>query len=252
MSILQSVIALLQFTTIIPLGKTAPFEAFAQRIWLYPVAGYAIGGLAAMTIYIIPAPPTISALIGICILLFLTGCNHFDGLLDLGDGLMAHGGREVRIRALTDRNIGTGGIALGMMILILAILSLGEIRNGWAALLCAEVLGKYVMAIMTIFGKPFHPGLHATLHQHTQVWFIIPTTLLLIPLLVLPVSVVTLISSLIGALIIPAVLVAVGSRLFGGVNGDVTGASGEIARSLILMIFACTASIPSTTLSVIF
>jgi len=30
-------------------------------------------------------------------------CHHFDGLLDLGDGLMAHGEREKRIKALTDR-----------------------------------------------------------------------------------------------------------------------------------------------------
>ena len=45
---MKSVIALLQFNTIIPLGKPADFDAFAKHSWIYPLAGYVTGFLAAL------------------------------------------------------------------------------------------------------------------------------------------------------------------------------------------------------------
>ena len=45
---MKSVRALLQFTTILPLGEPADFDAFAQRSWLYPFAGYVAGAVAAV------------------------------------------------------------------------------------------------------------------------------------------------------------------------------------------------------------
>ncbi len=244
MSVLQPVIALLQFTTIIPLGQTAPFESFARRCWLYPCAGYITGGVAGVVLYLLPAPPMVSAALGIALVFLLTGCNHLDGLLDLGDGLMVHGNRNDRIRALTDRTIGTGGIALGITVTLLAWSSLSSVPFAWAAIIIAEVAGKYTMAIMTIFGRPFHDGLHATLHRQTRPWFILPATLLLIPLFALPVSGFSLIISIICTVIVSVVLISIASRLFGGVNGDVTGAAGEITRAGVLMVIACTVSLP--------
>ncbi|MDD1728348.1 MAG: adenosylcobinamide-GDP ribazoletransferase [Methanospirillum sp.] len=243
MKTVQSVIALLQFTTILPLGKTAPFEAFSQTIWLYPLAGYVTGGIAAIMLYLISAPAFVSATIGLGIVFLITGCNHLDGLLDLGDGLMAHGTREIRVRALTDRTVGTGGIALGLMITLLAWSSLASVPLTCVAILLAEVSGKYAMAVMTIFGRPFHPGLHAMLHEHASRWFILPSTLLLLPLLYLPLPKVVLGASMIVTILVPVVLIGLASRLFGGVNGDVTGASGEITRAFVLMVIACTAGI---------
>ncbi len=62
---------------------------------------------------------TIAAAVAIAGLLLITGVHHFDGLLDLGDGLMAHGDREKRIRALTDRQVGAGGVAAGIAVTLL-------------------------------------------------------------------------------------------------------------------------------------
>jgi adenosylcobinamide-GDP ribazoletransferase len=240
MSFMQPVIALLQFTTILPVGKTAPFEAFARRCWMYPLAGYVTGGIAALILFMLPAPPLVIAALGLGILFLLTGCNHLDGLLDLGDGLMAHGSREVRIRALTDRTIGTGGIAFGLIITLLSFGSLASVQMACVAVIIAEVAGKYAMAVMTIFGKPFHDGLHATLHQQTHPWFIIPSTMLLLPLIFLPVSLGSLIGAFFIMVVIPGTLIILAARLFGGVNGDVTGAAGEITRAGVFAIIACT------------
>ena len=103
---MKSVLALLQFTTILPLGKPADFDAFAKHSWIYPLAGYVTGFISAI-------PAILAALLGfdnslviaaltIAVSIFISGGNHFDGLLDFGDGLMAHGSSEKRIRAMTD------------------------------------------------------------------------------------------------------------------------------------------------------
>jgi len=248
MNPLNPVIALLQFTTILPLGRMAPFEAFSRNVWIYPLAGYVTGGIAGVVLFLLPAPPLVAAGIGLTIVLFVTGCNHLDGLLDLGDGLMAHGSREIRVRALTDRTIGTGGIALGLMVTLLSWGSLASLHLAFIAIILAEVAGKYTMAIMTIFGRPFHEGLHAMLHKYTSPWFAIPSTLLLLPLLLLPVSIVSIGFIVAVMILVPSVLITLSTRLFGGINGDVTGAGGEITRAGVLAVLACTSAVSAPTL----
>ncbi|MGB9175357.1 MAG: adenosylcobinamide-GDP ribazoletransferase, partial [Methanoregula sp.] len=102
---MSAILSLLQFATILPLGKPQDFEKFARNSWLYPLAGYVIGCLAAVPVIFI-ADHTIGAAVAVALVLLISGAHHFDGLLDLGDGLMAHGDQEKRVRALTDRQVG--------------------------------------------------------------------------------------------------------------------------------------------------
>ena len=236
---IQAIRAMLQFTTILPLGAPAPFESFARNTWLYPLAGYITGGIAALVFLVTPAPPLVQAVVATGILLLVTGANHFDGLLDLGDGLMAHGSREKRISALTDRQIGTGGIVLGMIITLLSIFSLGSIPGAVfavSALIFSEVGAKWTMAVLTVTGRPFHEGLHATFHRQAKGWFLIPSALLVIPACLLPLPLFTRICAGVVLLILPLCIRGMGYRLFGGVNGDVTGAGGEICRAVLLAV----------------
>ena len=82
-------------------------ENFGRHSYIYPLAGYFIGLIVALPVFFI-TDRTIAAAVAIAILMLITGAHHFDGLLDFGDGLMAHGNREKRVKALIDRNIGTG------------------------------------------------------------------------------------------------------------------------------------------------
>ncbi|ABD41321.1 cobalamin-5'-phosphate synthase [Methanospirillum hungatei JF-1] len=239
----EAIRALLQFTTVLPLGKTAPFEAFAHNTWLYPLAGYITGGMGAIIILLLPAPSLVLAVMAIGMVLLISGANHLDGLLDFGDGLMAHGSQEKRIQALTDRQIGTGALTLGMMVTLLAIASLSsfpDILTAASALIFAETGGKWSMAILTIFGRPFHEGLHATLHERAKIWFVIPATLLLIPAFLLPLSWEAKGAAGIGLILLPFGMRYLADRLFGGVNGDVTGATGEISRCALLTLLVIT------------
>jgi adenosylcobinamide-GDP ribazoletransferase len=233
---LKSVTALFQFCTIIPLGKPVEFEQFAKRTWLYPLAGYVTGGFAALVSFFIPNH-AIAAAFAIAGLFLITGCNHFDGLLDFGDGLMAHGGAEKRIRALTDRQIGTGGFALAFSITLIAWAGLQAVSPIVWALIAGEVCAKFSMTFLTVYGKPFREGIHSYLHAQSRKRFLIYAAVLCLPLALMPVTPVKLIVSAGLMILVPAILLVIAERLFGGVNGDVVGACNEITRAMIIIAF---------------
>jgi adenosylcobinamide-GDP ribazoletransferase len=233
---LKSIIALLQFCTVLPLGKPQEFEQFAKRTWLYPIAGYVTGGFAAVVSFWI-SDPAIAAAFAIAGLLLITGCNHFDGLLDLGDGLMAHGGREKRISALTDRQIGTGAFALAISVVLITWAGLQAAYPIIWVLILSEVGAKFSMVFLTVTGKPFRQGIHAYLHEQSQPIFLLFAAILCLPLALLPVSPLKLVTAAVLMVAVPLVLLGISGRTFGGVNGDVVGASNEITRAFIIIAF---------------
>jgi adenosylcobinamide-GDP ribazoletransferase len=234
---MKSIRSLLQFTTVLPLGIPQDLGDFGKRSYLYPLAGYVIGVLVAIPVFFI-ADRTIAAAVSITLIVLITGAHHFDGLLDFGDALMAHGNREKRIRALTDRNVGAGGIAAGIVITLLLFAGLSTVPAIVYALVIGEVCAKFSMAFLTSFGTPFREGIHSYLHQFSRPWFPVISFLLCIPLAFLPVAPVKLAAGGVVMILCPAILLAVSQKLLGGVNGDVVGASNEITRACVILAIA--------------
>lgn len=235
--ILEPVRALLQFCTVLPLGRPADFDAFASHSWLYPLAGWVVGGCAAGVALLLSGNPGLAAAAAVAAAIVLSGANHFDGLLDFGDGLMAHGSREKRITALTDRQIGAGGVACGVLTTLLAVQGLSTVAAVPLAVLTAEVCAKLAMAWITALGVPFHDGIHSYLHGFAKPWFAALALLPVAPLLLLtdPLS---LLKALLATGFVTALLLALAYRLFGGVNGDLAGASNEIVRAAVIIALA--------------
>ena len=234
---MKSVLALLQFCTALPLGKPVEFEHFARRSYIYPLAGYVIGGIAAGVVAWIGSP-AVGAAVALAVVLVLSGCNHFDGLLDFGDGLMAHGSREKRIAAMTDRTTGAGAVAAGIIVTLVAFAGLQSTTLLPAVILTAEVSAKVAMSYLTTLGVPFREGIHSYLHGFARPWFIVPATLLALPLFLLPVSPMKIALALVAAAGIAATLLVLSRHLFGGVNGDVVGAANEITRAGVILLLA--------------
>ncbi len=230
-------LSLLQFTTILPLGKSQDLELFARHSYLYPLAGYCIGALVALPVFFI-ADRVIAAAVAVALLLLITGAHHFDGLLDLGDGLMAHGNREKRISALTDRNVGAGGIAAGVAVTLMLFAGLQGSASIVFALIIGEVCAKFSMAFLTTYGKPFREGIHSYLHQYSRPYFPAVSFILCIPLVLFPIAPVKIMGAFLVMIICPMVLLVVSDRLFGGINGDVAGASNEITRAGAILAIA--------------
>lgn len=231
---MKAILSLLQFTTILPLGKHQDFENLARKSYLYPLAGYAIGLLAALPVFFI-ADQTIAAAAAIALLLLITGAHHFDGLLDLGDGLMAHGDRDKRINALTDRNIGAGAVAAGIAVTLLLFAGLQAAPSMVSALIIGEVCAKYSMAFLTAYGKPFRQGMHSYLHQFSHPYFPAVSLIFCLPLFLIPLNPVKIFGAITMMFICPIALLAVSEKLFGGINGDIVGASNEITRACSIL-----------------
>jgi adenosylcobinamide-GDP ribazoletransferase len=227
----------------LPLGGLAPFESFSKRTWIYPLAGYVTGGITAVLVIclsIFGFPDLAIAVLALGSVVLLSGANHLDGLFDLGDGLMAHGSSEKRITALTDRQLGTGALSLGIFVLLLTVAFLSELTPivMACAILCAEVCGKGTMAFLTAIGRPFHPGLHATLHAEARTMMLVCTLFLLLPLCALPIQIEIIAVSILMVFLISWGMRVFAYKLFGGVNGDVVGAAHEITRVVVIGIFA--------------
>jgi adenosylcobinamide-GDP ribazoletransferase len=234
---MKALISLLQFTTIFPLGKQQDLVNFARHSYLYPCAGYIIGGMVALPVFFI-ADRAVASAVAVALFLLISGAHHFDGLLDLGDGLMAHGGRERRISALTDRSVGAGGIAAGISVTLLLFAGLMASSVIIYAIIIGEVCAKFSMAFLTRYGTPFREGIHSYLHQYSRPAFPFIAGLLCIPLVLLPVSPFELAGSAAVMVACPLILFIVSKRLFGGVNGDVVGASNEITRACVILALA--------------
>jgi len=234
---MKSILSLLQFTTILPLGKTRDLEDFARRSYLYPLSGYIIGGLAAVPVLFI-ANPSIAAAGAIAFLMLLTGAHHFDGLVDFGDGLMALGSREKRIQALTDKHIGAGGVVLGISVTLLLFAGLQGSQSLLVALIIGETGAKFSMAFLTSYGKPFRTGIHSYLNGHSRPYFPFIALLLCTPLVLLPLSPLKLTIAALLMIICPTILLIISERLFGGINGDIVGASNELCRACLIIALA--------------
>src|SRR4030042_1165236 len=106
------------FLSTIPVGISMEgIDELMKKIYFYPVVGAVLGILIGAVAYIgqviFPGPVLAALIMGF--LYYITGFNHLDGVTDMGDGFMAHGSREKKIKALKDTTLGTGGVAFGQL-----------------------------------------------------------------------------------------------------------------------------------------
>jgi adenosylcobinamide-GDP ribazoletransferase len=124
-----------------------------------------------------------------------------------------------------------------MVVTLVAYGGLSSVPSVWTAILAGEVLARLGTAWVTVAGRPFREGIHATLHGGAHPVHGLYALLLALPLpLILPAGPLAL--SLLVTTIAAAGMVALGDRLFGGVNGDVAGAAHEITRALVVATLA--------------
>jgi adenosylcobinamide-GDP ribazoletransferase len=231
----ESLRALLKFTTRIPVGGPADFDAFARRSYLYPLAGWVTGGIAALLVFALPSG-ILSAGIALSTVLFISGFHHLDGLLDFGDAAMVQGDRERRIAVLSDHAVGAGGFGLGMVVTLLSFAALSEAPSVAVAILAGEVSAKLALSWITVMGKPFREGIHSQLYGKTKPWFLAASLFLFLPVIFLTGW--GAVAALLAMLLTLLLFLEASRRLFGGVNGDVAGAIHEVTRALVMVALA--------------
>ena len=250
---------LLAFLTIIPLGKTDDFVVTsAEAIFLFPVIGGFIGLLGAgyfvgcsfLLLHILAFVNSfiqipvdfllrfLPAVMTLAFLLVLTGLQHFDGLVDLGNAIGLGNVKERRAAAHA-WTVSYKGAFLAIFVELLAVLGLFFIKaeSAFGAIIAAEVAAKLGMVTITWFGKPTHSGLGSifleTAKRKRNIVAYFLAVLIVYPLLGLTGVWVVLIGVLFG------ILMERGAKsVFGGVSGDAIGATNEIVRAVVLVFVA--------------
>ncbi len=235
------------FLTTIPVGISMEGIAkLMKHIYLFPVVGAVLGLILAAIGFVtsIIFPPVLASLIVIIFIYYLTGINHIDGLADFGDGIASHGTREEKIRAMRDTAVGTGGLMflviaiLGIFFSLLSIslLPIREINIMLLpyALIVAETSAKQAMVTVAAFGRKLHEGFGAMTVENTKksdfMIGMVFSGAVGYYFLGVPGVEAFIVSQLAGLLVLNTA-----NRHFGGVSGDVVGASNEIGRLAALL-----------------
>lgn len=250
---------LLSFLTIIPLAKTDEFVfTSARNMWLFPLVGGLIGLCGAA--YFVVAGVVLEFLLGLvnsviaipvgflvgvlasamtlAFLLVFTGFQHFDGLVDLGNAIGIK--RVEDRREIAHRWVVTGkGAFLALFVEFAAVAGLFWLSGYVAvlALVLAEVVAKLAMVTIVWRGKPSHKGLGARFigDAKRKLNFVAYGSAFVLGFALLGVAglLVVLVAVLFGLF-----MESVGNRVFGGVSGDMIGATNEGARALALVLVA--------------
>ncbi len=214
----------------------------ARYMWLFPLVGALVGliaGLFGWVMYLL-LPSIVSGVLVLGALLLLTGLHHMDGLLDFGDGVMAHGTAEHKIEVMHDQLTGAGGLTLGMMTLLVSALAFSQLNASVIiqSIIVVEVSAKLAMVVGAWAGKAVHKGMassfleamHGKLGNARMVAAVLISLLIGVVFLWLRGIVVVLIASIAGL-----IMVEIAHRNFRGVTGDVLGATNELARMVAVV-----------------
>lgn len=231
------------FLTIFPVGMDADgISQAASFMPLFPIIGAIVGLIVGIGVWLLELilPQMVSAVIGMGLLLLINGAQHMDGLLDFGDGVMFHGSRSGKLRVMRDPTTGAGGFALGAVVLLVTITAIAALPSAFVvpALSACEACAMFGMVLATAAGKSAHNGMNTifvnAMHRRRA------SSLIISCLIILVVSYLVLryvgLVAVVGAVVTALVMVRVSNRHFGGLTGDVLGATNEIARSVSLLL----------------
>ncbi|MEF8798324.1 MAG: adenosylcobinamide-GDP ribazoletransferase [Candidatus Bipolaricaulota bacterium] len=219
------------------------FWKFVDRSFLFPVVGIIVGlllgGVAILFSYL---PGAISAGGFLVVFYLVCGILHTDGLADFADGLVKGGSHSERLEVMKDEKTGAAGLVVILVTNILLfsalveLFSVNELYRIFVVILATEVLSKLAMYSVLFFGRCTHQGMASTFMKkiNWRGWLValaialVPLALFYDPLVILP---------LVTTFLVSFGLVRLGNRVIGGINGDIAGASGEIVRPLMIIIF---------------
>jgi adenosylcobinamide-GDP ribazoletransferase len=240
--------ALLSFFTVLPV-RDFSLEAAAQRSYLLPLVGLLAGAPGAALILLGYAiPPGVAATLALGAVLLAAGLHHTDGVLDTGDALMVRGTQERRRSVLKDARVGVGGFGALFVVYASALAALVALADDSPAraalvLLAGEVSARSAMLLALAFGKPAEadsssvPFVRSLKGSRRVVGVSLAVLAPLLCLLPLGgfVPLVALSAPLTALLALRITRTA-----FGGIGGDVVGATGEATRTVLLVVLSAT------------
>ncbi|MDQ3884922.1 MAG: adenosylcobinamide-GDP ribazoletransferase [Thermoproteota archaeon] len=254
MEFLKPIRSILGFLTILPVGKQDhDIYYVAKNMYLFPIAGLVIGAsIGAMALGISNfLHPLLTGFLITGALIIITGVHHTDALADLADGLMAKGSKGAKHKAMLDPAVGSAGVAALVMyfagMIIVFNIGFGSGLVIFTSMITAEVISKYTMVLLANRSLSAWEGISSpfTVAMKDMRKMLAATGIM--------VAIIGFASSYAGfaalaiSLILAQLIKYVSNKSFGGISGDVIGASNEITRLSSLIVLSSLSSVPGGT-----
>lgn len=237
---LKEIGSVFSFLTIFP-SSNATLENIAKHMYLFPVVGIVIGVLIGSLGFGLSffLDPLLVSLLVVASIAIVTGIHHTDGLADFADGLMVKGTKDRKLQAMKDLSTGSAGIVTIVLYLVGLIITI-SFTSGFdlfRAILISEILAKFSMVMMASLGNSASLGSNSPFvelmkdKKKLSAAFII----MLIPVILIGETVGLVMLGV--SVSLTLFLLALSTRSFGGITGDILGATNEFTRLSSLMVF---------------
>ena len=238
---LREIGSVFSFLTVIPANNSS-LETVAKYMYIFPIVGILIGLLIGSFAFGLSLflDPLIVSLLVVGALSVITGIHHTDGLADFADGLMTKGKKEKKLQAMKDVSTGSAGI-FSVVLYIAGMIITISLMSGFAlfqAILLSEILAKFSMVLQASMGNSASVGSNSPFVQimRDKKRLAIAGIITIIPLVVIGGT--TGLFVFAGGIVVTMFILGIATRSFGGITGDVLGATNEITRLSSLIIFA--------------
>ena len=230
-----------------------------KSFYLVPLIGIFYGLIAVISLRIFGEffPLFLSAALTMFTIHLVNRFLHIDGMADVGDGLMVAGEREDHLRALKDSRIGVGGMVFAFFVILITVASIGGLplvagNMGWGYVLLipfvAEILAKNATVAAAAFGTAGEgmagESVRNTKPEHVLYSTALSALIIFVYFLFFVLADWNIDMAKMCASLVIAILASIGvgylmaylaKKNFGMVNGDVLGATNEIARAVTLL-----------------
>lgn len=237
---LKEIGSVFSFLTIFP-SSNATLENIAKYMYVFPIVGIAIGLLVGsfgfgLSFFL---DPLLVSLLVVSSLAIVTGIHHADGLADFADGLMVKGSTERKLKAMKDLSTGSAG-TVGIVLYLMGLIITISLTNGFdlfKAILISEILAKFSMVLMASLGNSASLGSNSPFVSMMKDKKKLAAAFFI---MIVPVTVIGETTGLVMlgvAIALTIFLLTISTRSFGGITGDVIGATNELTRLASLMVF---------------
>jgi adenosylcobinamide-GDP ribazoletransferase len=240
-------LGLVSFSTILPLNIHTSIEEMAKFTWIWPLLGAFIGILVGIVAWVFTGalhlPQLLSAALIYSFAIIITGLHHLDGLIDFGDGLMAHGDPERRIEIMRDQRIGTGGLSSLLMVSFITVTTISAFPVDLLIpiVFVAEIAAKLGLVTCATFSRPSGEGTGTHFIENMSPGLLGVSLIICFIMGYLAVQYTGMVG-IAGGFIMGILMALLARWKFEYTTGDVLGATNELSRmlGLILMVLIFT------------